>query len=69
MVLDHMFQDHNLGAKSHRSKCRNPSLAKSRENLRSGIFGIAFGERLVDHSRDSDGALTLYRSQRIAAVP
>ena len=31
-----MFQDHNLEAKSH-----NRKLAKSRENLRHGIFGIA----------------------------
>ena len=30
-----MFQDLNLGAKTH-----NPSLAKSGENLRPGIFGI-----------------------------
>ena len=32
---DHMLQDHNLGTKSYNSK-----LAKSRENLRQGIFGI-----------------------------
>ena len=30
-----MLQDHNLEAKSH-----NRKLAKSRENLRQGIFGI-----------------------------
>ena len=35
MVLDHMFQDHNLGATSH-----NPRFKKSRKNLRLGIFGI-----------------------------
>ena len=50
MVLDHMFQDHNLGAKSHSSKCRNPILAKSLENLHPAIFGIVFGETTAEVS-------------------
>ena len=36
MDMDHMIQDHKLGAKSHR-KIIKTRLAKSRENLRSGI--------------------------------
>ena len=35
MILDHMIQDHDLGAKFHR---RNPRLAISRENVGAVIL-------------------------------
>ena len=56
---DHMFQDHDLGVKSH-----NHKLSKSRKNLRLGIFGIVsvfrdLTEATIVHSLCTGGSESL----------
>ena len=56
---DHMFQDHNLKAKSHNRK----------NYVRGNLALSVFGETMVRSNRDSERPLTLYRSQWVDAIP
>ena len=44
-----------IWAKFHRSKCRNPWLAKSHKNFRQGIFAIVFGTQGNYATQDNSG--------------
>ena len=64
MVLNHMIQDCNLGAKSHRNTVLQPQVL---QNLTSYVWEyLAFC--LESLAETNDLALTLYRSQWVAAV-